>query len=170
MCQSLRRLVLAIEIKAGDPAAASSYGKEGALRALFAGHPEWEFRIIYAPPRNFDADIPAVSPATVAEHLDRLAGAVDAMGPIAALLTGWGVFEAAARALLPASLTRPQPPARLIDTLASEGFVTPDEADHLRRLSRTRNEVAHGRLDVTPSRDDVALLLAVTRSILDPTA
>jgi hypothetical protein len=90
------------------------------------------------------------------------------MGPTAALLTGWAVFEAAARALLPDSLKRPQPPARLIEALASEGYIMPDEADLLRRLSRTRNEVAHGRLDLTPSADDVALLIAVTRSMLEP--
>ena len=92
------------------------------------------------------------------------------MGLTAALLTGWAVFEAAARALLPSSLIRPQPPARLIETLASEGYVTPDEADMLRRISRTRNELAHGRLDLTPSRDDVAMLIAVTRSMLEPAA
>jgi uncharacterized protein YutE (UPF0331/DUF86 family) len=92
------------------------------------------------------------------------------MGPTAALLTGWAVFEAAARALLPSSFPRPQPAARLIETLASEGHVTPDEADRLRGISRTRNEVAHGRLDLTPSRDDVAQLIAMTRSILEPTS
>lgn len=145
----------------------ASKSKERVLRERFADHPDWELRLVYAPPANSAADIPAVSKKTVAEHLDRLNASVDAMGLSAALLTGWAVFEAAARALLPSSLIRPQPSARLIETLASEGYVTPDEADMLRRVSRTRNEVAHGRLDLVPSRDDVALLIAVTRSILD---
>jgi hypothetical protein len=161
---------LAIEIAARAPAAPDSKLKERVLRARFAGHPDWELRFVYAPPFNSDANIPVVSKQTVSEHLDRLDASVDAMGLTAALLTGWAVFEAAARALLPSSLTRPQPPARLIETLASEGYVTPDEADMLRRLSRTRNAVAHGRLDLTPSRDDVASLIAVTRSILEPAA
>lgn len=158
---------LAIEIMARSPA---STLKERVLRERFAGHPDWELRFVYAPPANSDADIPVISKQTVSEHLDRLSASVEAMGPTAALLTGWAVFEAAARTLLPSSLTRPQPPARLIETLASEGYVTPDEADLLRRLSRTRNEVAHGRLDLTPSQDDVATLIAVTRSILEPAA
>ncbi len=161
---------LAIEITGRAPAAHTSKQKEHLLSQLFAGHPDWELRFVYAPPINSDANIPAVSKQTVSEHLDRLNGSLDVMGPTAALLTGWAVFEAASRALLPSSLTRPQSPARLIETLASEGYVTPDEADTLRRLSRTRNEVAHGRLDLTPSRDDVEMLIAVTRSILEPAA
>jgi hypothetical protein len=159
---------LAIEITAQAPATPASRLKERLLRERFAGHPDWELRFVYAPPLSSDANIPAVSKQTVSEHIDRLDASMDAMGPTAALLTGWAVFEAAARALLPSSLTRPQPPARLIEALASDGYVTPDEADMLRRLSRTRNDVAHGRLDLTPSRDDVALLIAVTRSLLEP--
>jgi hypothetical protein len=161
---------LAIEIASRSPTDPASRLKERALRDRFAGHPDWELRFVYAPPVNSDPNIPVVSKQTVFEHLDRLEASADAMGLTAALLTGWAVFEAAARALLPSSLTRPQPPARLIETLASQGYVTPDEADILRRLSRMRNEVAHGRLDLTPSRDDVALLIAVTRSILEPAA
>jgi len=158
---------LAFEIMAQTSAARL---KERALRERFAGHPDWELRFVYAPPVNSDANVPVASKQTISDHLDRLDASVDAMGLTAALLTGWAVFEAAARALLPSSLTRPQPPAHLIETLASEGHVTPDEADMLRRLSRTRNQVAHGRLDLTPSRDDVALLMGVTRSILEATA
>lgn len=156
---------LVIEITAQGPA---SQLKERVLRERFTGHPDWELRFVYAPPANSDADIPVVSKQVVSDYLERLDASVDAMGHTAALLTGWAVFEAAARALLPSSFTRPQPSARLIETLASAGYVTPDEADILRRISRTRNEVAHGRLDLTPSRDDVALLIAVTRSILEP--
>jgi hypothetical protein len=161
---------LAIEITGRTPSNPASKLKERVLRERFADRPDWELRFVYAPPVNSDANIPLVSKQTVSEHLDRLDASVDAMGLTAALLTGWAVFEAAARALLPSSLSRPQPPARLIERLASEGYVTPSEADMLRRLSRTRNEVAHGRLDLIPSRDDVALLIAVTRSILEPPA
>ena len=161
---------LAIEITGRTPSNPASKLKERVLCERFADRPDWELRFVYAPPVNSDANIPLVSKQTVSEHLDRLDASVDAMGLTAALLTGWAVFEAAARALLPSSLSRPQPPARLIERLASEGYVTPSEADMLRRLSRTRNEVAHGRLDLIPSRDDVALLIAVTRSILEPPA
>lgn len=154
---------IAIEIMTKNSA---SQLKERVLRERFAGHSGWELRFVYAPPVSSDANIPVVSKQTISEHLDRLEASVDVMGLTAALLTGWAVFEAAARALLPASFTRPQPPARLIETLASEGHVTPDEADMLRRLSRIRNAVAHGGLDLTPSRVDVMQLLNVTRSIL----
>lgn len=155
---------LAIEIKSQSHPSGSLERK---LRTLFDAHPDWELRFVYAPPANSDADIPVVSKQTIHDHLNHLDTSVDAMGSIAALLTGWAVFEAAARILLPSSLSRPQSPARLIEALASEGYVTPDEADTLRYLSRIRNAVAHGRLDLTPSREDVALLVTITRSILE---
>ena len=161
---------LAIAVTAQAPASAAVKLDDRVLRKRFDEHPDWELRLVYAPPVNSDGDIPVVSKQIVSEHLDRLEASIDAMGLTAALLTGWAVFEAAARALLPSSLTRPQPSARLIETLAWEGYVTPDEADLLRRLSRTHSEVAHGRLDLTPSRDDVTLLIAVTRSMLEPAA
>jgi hypothetical protein len=39
-------------------------------------------------------------------------------------------------------------------------------ADALRPLARMRNEAAHGRLDVTLTRDQVAKLVQVTRMLL----
>jgi hypothetical protein len=159
---------LVIEIKARAPATSGAKLREHGVRERFVGHKDWELHVVYAHPEDSDSDIPIVSKQTVLEHLDRLDASIDAMGLTAALLTGWSVFEAAARTQIPASLTRPQRPDRLVETLASEGYVTPDEADHLRRLSSTRNEIAHGRLDLTPSREDVAQLIDVARSILEP--
>jgi len=101
---------LAIEITGRTPSNPASKLKERVLRERFADRPDWELRFVYAPPVNSDANIPLVSKQTVSEHLDRLDASVDAMGLTAALLTGWAVFEAAARALLPSSLSRPQPP------------------------------------------------------------
>ena len=158
---------LAIEISGRPHITSASELKERSLRERFADHPEWELRFVYAPPVNSETNIPVISKDTVAAHLHRLETSVDVMGLTAALLTGWAVFEAAARALLPNILTRPQSPARLIEALAWEGYVTPDEADMLRRLSRTRNEIAHGRLDLTPSRAEVAQLITVAKSLLE---
>ncbi len=78
----------------------------------------------------------------------------------------WAAFEAAARRLTPAALARPQNPARLVEAMASEGYVTPDEADVLRHVGRARNEVAHGRLDLPVSREQVESLIAITRTVL----
>jgi len=145
---------------------AKRHATEQELRNRVLGHPDWELRLVYAPRSNASADIPVASKQLVSEHLDRLEASVNTMGLTASLLMGWAVFEAAARALLPAGLSRPQPPARLIEVLASEGCITPDEADVLRRLSRMRNAVAHGELGVVPPAHDVEILISVARTLV----
>jgi uncharacterized protein YutE (UPF0331/DUF86 family) len=76
------------------------------------------------------------------------------------LMMAWATFEAIGRALLPAQLGRPQSPARLVEVLASEGIVTPDEARVLRRASAIRNAVAHGAIDAVV--DDELLRQVIT--------
>jgi len=136
------------------------------LQALFAAHPDWELRVVYAPAQGVEQSISTLPKSMVAESLDRLLGIFDQAGPVPALLTGWSVFEAAARRLLPDNLGRPQSPARLLEVLASDGSITPDEANALRTLGRLRNEAAHGRLDIALTREQVADLVRVTRSLL----
>jgi uncharacterized protein YutE (UPF0331/DUF86 family) len=77
------------------------------------------------------------------------------------------VFEAAARGLIPGNLGRPQTPERLLEILASEGYITPGEADALRTLGQLRNDAAHGRLDAAITRDQLADLVSVTRTLLE---
>ncbi|WP_254070348.1 hypothetical protein [Acidisphaera sp. L21] len=136
------------------------------LREALQAHPEWELQVFYAPPlRNEDA-IPASSRETIEEHLQRIEGSLEAMGTTAALLLAWATFEAAARRLVPDGFAQPQSPSRLIEVLASQGYVTPDEADTLRGLIQIRNAAAHGRLDLTTTRSQVEDLVGVTRTIL----
>lgn len=129
-------------------------------------HPEWDVRIVVASPRASDTNIPVATKAEILSRLDQIESTLDVMGEAAAVLYGWAVFEAAARLLKPESLRRAQTPANLLETLASDGYITPDEADTLRRLGRIRNEVAHGRLDRTPERGEVEELIRLTRVML----
>jgi uncharacterized protein YutE (UPF0331/DUF86 family) len=64
-----------------------------------------------------------------------------------ALVMAWATFEATGRVLLPDRFQRPQTPARLVEVLGSEGYITPEEADTLRAASAIRNAVVHGQLD-----------------------
>jgi uncharacterized protein YutE (UPF0331/DUF86 family) len=64
-------------------------------------------------------------------------------------------------------MQRAQTPIRLLKALASDGYITPDEADMLRQLGRIRKEVAHGRLDLKPVREKVERLLSITRTLLN---
>ena len=154
---------VAIEVlTSGQPAEA----KAQRLRAAFANQPDWELRLIYAPPLNPAISIPVATPEMIEDQLYRIEHAYDAMGSMAALLIGWSAFEAAARRALPASLDKPQTTSRLLELLAFEGYLMPEEADRLRELSRIRNAVAHGRLDIEVERQGISDLAALTRALL----
>ena len=140
------------------------------LQAMFADHPEWEFRVIYAPENDAVEEIPISPRESIEELLARIEAAYDAMGPAAALLTAWAAFEATARVLAPNAYGRPQPTSRLIEGLAGEGYITPDEADIIRQVSQLRAQIAHGRLDLVPTRDQVDSLIRITREMLSQPA
>ena len=82
-----------------------------------------------------------------------------------AKLNGRG--EATARLAEPLNFTRPQPSARLVEFLASQGYVTPDEAGLLRSLGRLRNAASHGSLDLSVDRQSLVKLVAITQGLLD---
>jgi uncharacterized protein YutE (UPF0331/DUF86 family) len=90
----------------------------------------------------------------------------ETLGPRFALLPAWAALEAAARVLVPDQLARPQPSSRLLELLASEGYVTPEEADALREISHLRNRAAHGDLTVTVSPALIDQLVETIRSLL----
>jgi len=79
----------------------------------------------------------------------------------AALLLGWASFEALARIMEPSRFAKPQTPGRIVETLASDGVVTPTEAAKLRRLADARNAVVHGDLRMQPSITDLATFFQV---------
>jgi uncharacterized protein YutE (UPF0331/DUF86 family) len=54
--------------------------------------------------------------------------------------------------------------------LAGEGYITPDEADIIRQVSRFRAQIAHGRLDLVPTREQVDGLIRITREMLSQPA
>jgi hypothetical protein len=155
---------LAIEVKSRSSQAEPHIQR---LQELFTSHPDWELRIIYAPTQNAERTIAVPPRKLVLENLDRLLEIFDEAGPVPALLTGWSVFEAAARGLIPETLGRPQTPERLLEKLASEGYITPGEADALRTLGQLRNDAAHGRLDAAVTRAQLADLVSVTHTLLE---
>ena len=136
------------------------------LRDMFSRHQDWELRVIYASDQNAEQSIAILPRDLVVGTLDRIMTIYDEAGAIPALLTGWSVFEAAARSLIPGDLGRPQPANRLLEILASDGYITPEEADALRILAHSWNTAAHGHLDVSITRDQVASLVSVTRTLL----
>jgi len=63
-------------------------------------------------------------------------------------------------------LVRPQTPGRLVEVLASEGYVTPSETDRLRTVIATRNQIVHGGLQAKVSPKDVRSFLSVLNMLL----
>jgi uncharacterized protein YutE (UPF0331/DUF86 family) len=154
---------IAIEVKRKS---ATLSREVAGIREKIAQHPEWELRVYYIPERARE-DTLTTEPLSVIEKSITEIDSIKKSGHLkAALMASWATLEAAARALLPEQLTRPQPAERLIEVLGTEGVLTPTETDRLRGLVRVRNAAAHGGLDVVVSESDVdAVTKAVRRMI-----
>jgi uncharacterized protein YutE (UPF0331/DUF86 family) len=122
----------------------SGTGKAKKLQELFSHHRDWEFRVYYAPSRNADPAIAVADKESIQRVVANLSQIREAAGGVPALLTAWAALEAVGRVLVPNLLARPQTPLRLLEVLASEGYLTPDEADAMREIVHLRNRVAHG--------------------------
>ncbi|MGX7741972.1 hypothetical protein [Rhodopseudomonas parapalustris] len=147
---------VAIEVVRGDDGGR----KAESLQSLFADQDDWELRIIYAPPLSPRSNLLIASRPLILDAIRKVDSLRAAGDRLPSLMMAWATFEAIGRALLPTQLGRPQPPARLVEVLASEGIVTPDEARILRRASSIRNDVAHGAIDAVV--DDELLQQVIT--------
>ena len=136
------------------------------LQQIFSKHPEWELRVYYIPARPEEEDIQAPD----LPDIDAALAEVDQLkrsGHLhAALIMAWAALEAAGRAVLPEDLARPQPGNKLIEILASEGVVTPTEADSLRKLISLRNAATHGDFAVPITEQEVAQVVAAASLII----
>ena len=156
---------IAIEVLSGQPRPDAEM-RLAHLRRLLADFPDWELQVVYAPQSPPPPTIPAMPRGRIEEHLRRIPAALDSIGPAAALLAAWAGFEAAARLAAPAAVDRPTGSGALIEALAAEGWLTPDEAAALRRIAPLRSEAAHGRLDAAVTAEDVLRVVAVARALL----
>lgn len=154
---------LAIEVLREGPTAARKLDK---VRALLSGHQDWELRVYWVSRSNVVKPIELASRRSIVAAIDTIEALIADGRAAPALLMAWSTFEALGRALLPDKLDRPQPPARLVEGLAFEGHITPNEADHMRRMAELRNQLAHGGLQVKVGAKDLKRFLAVLRTLL----
>ncbi len=133
----------------------------------FAGHDGWEHRVIYVRPDSAGRDVPEASQVAIERSLDTIDELAGHGLTSAALLIGWATLEALGRRLCPEQFRRPQTPGRLVEVLAAEGQLSPDEADRVRPLVETRNRLIHGDLDVEVTRDSVAQFAGILRTLLE---
>jgi uncharacterized protein YutE (UPF0331/DUF86 family) len=135
------------------------------LRELLADHPDWELVVLYVSPRSIDTPLETQPPRAIRAAIEEVRQLQGDGRLKVALVMGWSALEAIGRSLLPVQLSRPQPPARLIETLAEDGLITPREAGWLRKLAAIRNAAVHGSLDAAPSPKQLEKLVDVLGSL-----
>jgi hypothetical protein len=126
----------------------------------------WEHRVIYARPVAASKALQGASASAIEASLATVDRLNEAGFLSAALLTGWATFEALGRRLCPDQFRRPQTPARLVEVLASEGQLTPDEADNMRQLIDLRNRLTHGDLEIEVPKQSVDCLTRILHTLL----
>lgn len=154
---------LAIEIVSERSPSTDSLDR---IRDRFRDVYDWELRVYYARPTEAQNAVEAVSKAAVEASLRTIQKLIADGQMQPALLMAWATLEALGRLLVSRKLSRPQEPQQLVEVLASEGFVTPSEADMLRRIANERNRVAHGSLESGIERTDLVRLTAVLATLL----
>ena len=139
------------------------------IAALFEGRSDWQFRIITATPANLPDSLSKQSSSEIGLKLDEVDRLIEGGYFAASFLLSWAVLEALGRSILEEKFRRPQTPGRLVEVLASEGVLTPSEADTVRPLVDIRNRLAHGELDVGASEKDARAIQSILRVIVDTT-
>lgn len=147
----------------------SSLERLKTIAKLIDDQDRWTLRIVGTTPSQQRFDLLPEKDEEIAERLDEVTQMLSAGFVDSALLLCWASFEAIGRRLMPNELSRPQPPAQLVETLASQGYVTPDEADTLRTFASMRSRLAHGDFSVRARRRDVEAFIHIVEPLLEPT-
>ncbi|WP_411035414.1 hypothetical protein [Shinella sp. BYT-45] len=157
-----RKPNIALEIKGrGSPQVEGSLAR---IRELFNGRDDWEFQVYY-----FNSLAPLVA-ALPAGELDQIVKRIESLSGAhnqASFMLAWSVLEASARE---AGLIddKPVEANRMVGVLASEGYIRSDEVSELLELASLRIKLAHGQLDIEPSRADVKRVLELVSQIRTP--
>jgi Uncharacterized conserved protein len=134
------------------------------IQEQLKGRPEWELRVVVVPASSS----PVIAQSDIAEineHLSEIDELIAQKRLSAALLIAWATFEAIGRRISPTEFGRPQTPGRLVEVLARDGEIMPDEADLLRRLAELRNHLIHGVLHVAPNQEAIEQFAAVLKRL-----
>ena len=158
---------LVIEIKQAN-GRAENILKDLAKR--FEGQNRWEFRIVWISPNESQDGVTLQSREAISARLKEISQLLDAGFVDPAMLLAWATFEAIGRKLMPKEFVRPQSPGRLVQVLATEGHITPDEGDVLRQIADMRNRFVHGELTVAISQPQVEAFVRILSSLADNVA
>lgn len=143
----------------------SSDKKLHRLRELLSGHPDWELRVYWVNPSSTPEPIDTTSPKDIERGIKTVEQLVSESLVAPALLMAWATLEALGRMLVPEKIAKPQTPGRLVEVLASDGYITPSDADRLRQLGVLRNKLIHGGLQEKVSSRDVKGFVSILKSL-----
>lgn len=136
------------------------------LAKRFENKKDWEFRVIWIEPMSAVQTLRIQTPETVNARITEIRELTEQGYLSPALLLAWATFEAIGRTLVIQQFQRPQTPGRLVQVLATEGYLTPTEADTLRVLAEKRNRLIHGELDTGASTDDMRRFAEILDTLL----
>ena len=126
------------------------------LRRRFDQDSAWDLRVYYARPRGRAEPVEPVPLESIDASIREVEELSGNGREQLALLRAWATLEALGRKLLPGKFGRAQAPGRLVEVLAFEGNITPDEADLLRSLADNRNRFIHGSLNMPVDPSELA--------------
>jgi hypothetical protein len=136
------------------------------LQKLIDQHSDWELRVVRVPPGGPKV-IDIASRSSIYGAIGRVLELRKSDQLVPALVMSWAVVEAIGRALLPEKFGRPQTPGRLVELLAYEGYLSPDDADVVRPLIAPRNEAVHGALDTALDEHSLDQFIAILRRLAE---
>jgi len=141
--------------------------KLASLASAVRSNPGWEMRIVMASSTNGLQPLQEQSKAAIVQSAKEVKALIHEGHLRAALLMGWSTFEALGRTYMPGDFARPQSPARLVQLLAQEGYVTPSEADVLRKLAEKRNILIHGDVLTEVSENEVEAFVEILERLVE---
>jgi REase_AHJR-like len=136
------------------------------LQKLIDQHSDWELHVVRVPP-GAPKVIDVASRSSIDGAIGRVLELRNGGQLVPALVMSWAVVEAIGRALLPEKFGRPQTPGRLVELLAYEGYLAPDDADGVRPLIALRNEAVHGALNTAVDGPAVDQFIAILRKLAE---
>jgi uncharacterized protein YutE (UPF0331/DUF86 family) len=138
------------------------------LQRALKGEPDWKLHLVVAltPSSSW---LNVVEESDIAKIIER-ASKLTNREPSAALLMAWASLEALGRARMQDRFARAQSPGRIVEVMASEGIITPSEAEFLREMARKRTAFIHGDLMQSIAVADVERFLRIVHDLLEPAA
>lgn len=127
--------------------------------------PNWNFFYFFAEDEIQSDLMKAPSKESIETTIEEIQAAARSGYTRSAFLLSWGLIEAIARNAHSRIFGKPQTPGRIITIFAENGVFTVDEAEKLRNLSRKRNALIHGRLEIEISMDDIDIMIDAVKNI-----